>query len=128
MTDFFNIGGSSLLLTRLQAALKRTFNVDISIVDLFHQPSPLGIAQKIISHRYSAFAGPRQIDWSMEATLPNETRYYPNLEASSISRSDITHVLLTGVDSSTGLHMLASLLASLLSSSPLRIIHVMGSE
>lgn len=121
---FFELGGSSLLLIRLRAVLKRKFNVDIPVAELFHQPTPIGITQKIIHHQTPDPNGSKEIIWSAEATLPNEERYYPISDASSNLSSDITDILITGVESCTGINMLAALLSASQSTK----IHVMGSE
>jgi thioester reductase-like protein len=121
---FFDLGGSSILLLRLRAVLKRKFNFDVSLEDLFYEPTPLGIAQKVIGHLDPVPASARSIEWAVEAALPNDSRYYPRLEASLLPRSDITDILLTGVESFHGIHMLATLL----NMCPSVTIHVIGSQ
>jgi thioester reductase-like protein len=120
----FDIGGSSLLLVRLRAVLKRKFSVDIPVAELFHQPTPLGITEKIVHHRDPDPNGSRKISWTAETALPNEERYYPKPELSSIPSSDPTDILITGVESFVGINMLATLLSASRSTT----IHVMGSQ
>ena len=47
--DFFSHGGQSLLLFRLLQLVKTEFDCDIQLVDLLQHPTPLALAQVIIS-------------------------------------------------------------------------------
>jgi acyl carrier protein len=42
--NFFDLGGHSLLLVQLHARLKREFNANIAVVDLFRYPTIEGLA------------------------------------------------------------------------------------
>lgn len=45
--DFFDLGGHSLLATKLMGQLLATFEVSLSIVDLFQSPTVAGLAERI---------------------------------------------------------------------------------
>jgi hybrid polyketide synthase/nonribosomal peptide synthetase ACE1 len=48
-TSFFELGGNSLLLVRLQRAVKQEFGVSLGIIDLFEASSLGAMAAKIDS-------------------------------------------------------------------------------
>ena len=129
--NFFDLGGQSILLLRLRAVLKRKLNVEISLTELFQHPTPLGIAKKILEYpdeenqlASAAMLTEGAVNWQNEAILPNDSRYHVKSTALQLLRSDITEILVTGVDSFTGGHMLAELLSVY----PSTQFHVMGSE
>jgi acyl carrier protein len=45
--NFFDLGGHSLLLVQLHAQLKREFNADIAVVDLFRYPTIESLASHL---------------------------------------------------------------------------------
>ena len=45
--DFFDLGGHSLLVTRLVALLQNRFDVEVTVMDLFDAPSASSLAQRI---------------------------------------------------------------------------------
>ena len=45
--NFFELGGNSLLLTQLVALMRRTFQVDLSLAELFGTPTVCDIAAQI---------------------------------------------------------------------------------
>ena len=134
--NFFEVGGQSILLMRLQAKLKRSFKKNVpSLPELFKAPTPLSISHIVSGQSSTPIQGREstvndkndnkvRVDWRKEAQLPSDGRYVIRYGTQSISRSDITATLLTGVDSFIGLHMVATLL----SSHPSNIIYVLGSE
>lgn len=128
--NFFDLGGQSILLLRLRAVLKRKLGAEIALTELFQHPTPLGITQKVLGYPEGEQpASPTKfrfgnVDWKAESVLPNDSRYQLKRNDLSLPRSDITEILVTGVDSFTGGHMLATLLATC----PQAQIHVMGSE
>lgn len=127
--NFFDLGGQSILLLRLRAVIKRKLGSEIALTELFQHPTPLGITQKILG--YPDGENPESptktrfgdVDWKAESTLPNDSRFQLRRNVPSLPRSDITEILVTGVDSFTGGHMLATLLAAC----PKASIHVLGS-
>ena len=129
--SFFDLGGQSILLLRLRAALKQRFAVDIPLPQLFEQPTPISIASRVLGYanvddqqKSGANGNHAQPDWAAEATLPSTSQYDLRSSATPVPRSEITGILLTGVDSFIGIHMLAGLI----STSPSVIIHVLGSQ
>lgn len=129
--SFFDLGGQSILLLRLRAAMKRKFAVDIPLLQLFEHPTPISIASRILGYanvddqeKSGANGSHAEPDWAAEATLPSTRQYELRPSATPIPRSQITDILLTGVDSFAGIHMLAGLLSTF----PSAIIHVLGSQ
>lgn len=67
-TDFFHVGGNSLLLLRLQAEMKKVFAVDVPFVRLFESSTLAAMAHEI----GSATRPPEseEINWDIETELP----------------------------------------------------------
>ena len=129
--SFFDLGGQSILLLRLKAKLKRAFKTAPSLGDLFKVPTPAGVHDLVVAKSQNkkkstktAKVAAKTIDWDLETTLPNETRYSVPAGAKSLSRNDISKILLTGVDSYIGAHMLRTLLEA----QPSTMIYVLGSQ
>lgn len=128
--NFFDLGGQSILLLRLRAVLKRKLGAEIALTELFQHPTPLGITQKILG--YPAGEQPEtplksrfgDVDWKAETVLPNDSRYQLRRGLLPLPRPDISDIMVTGVDSFVGGHMLATILASC----PSATVHVIGSE
>lgn len=70
-TDFFHVGGSSLLLLSLKAHIRETFNCDMSLVGMF-ESSTLGAMARQIDHGLSYDVEADAIDWDKETALPPE--------------------------------------------------------
>lgn len=45
--DFFDLGGHSLLITKLVSQLLKTFNVEVTVMDLFEEATVEGLAERI---------------------------------------------------------------------------------
>lgn len=129
--SFFMLGGQSILLLRLQAKIKRAFKVTLTLADLFKAPTPAGVSENVVSKsqtngkgiRPSKLAG-KSINWAEETSLPNESRYTTPVRSGSLSKLNVSNILLTGVDSFIGIHMLENLL----STQPCATIHLLGTE
>ena len=52
------------------------------------------------------------IDWKMEATLPNDPAYRLLSSASLLPRSSVAEILLTGTETPSGIRMLLELLST----------------
>ncbi|KAG9238221.1 putative lovastatin nonaketide synthase [Amylocarpus encephaloides] len=130
--NFFELGGQSILLLRLQSKLKRNYKkATPSLPELFKAPTPLAISQKICGLPATPAAGtlttaaPKQIiNWHSEASLPSDMRYLVTYGASTLCASDITDVLVTGVESFIGLHVFANML----STKSFKTFYLLGSE
>lgn len=120
--SFFELGGQSILMLRLQARLKRVLKVTPTLAMMFEKPTPMGIAHAIWSKSKDATDG--EIDWDKETELVDAPQYTLDQGLPDISPSQVTDVLLTGVESFHGIHMLATLLRE----SPQLTIHVLGLE
>ncbi|OKH79451.1 phosphopantetheine-containing protein [Mycobacterium sp. ST-F2] len=46
-SDFFDLGGDSLLATRVLSAIARDFGVELSFEDFLDQPTPDGLTGKV---------------------------------------------------------------------------------
>lgn len=66
-SDFFNIGGNSLLLVKLQAEINKCFGSLIPLIQLFEVPTVRGIASRLTSGERHDGTG--LIDWEEETRL-----------------------------------------------------------
>lgn len=132
-TEFFKVGGNSILLVRLAAKLKKTFKKPVPVQDLFQAATPSRMASLWATETVPIKQAPASQEqagqeglsfWEKEAILPSEDRLLPAAGAIPIPRSDVDTALLTGVDSFIGIHMLASMLAS---SDHINTVYVVGS-
>ena len=109
-TDFFNIGGNSLLLVKLQAMIRNTFHAVLPLVDLMNTGT-LGQMASLIQETVSIYT----IDWNLETALPESL-----LQSSRALRDSATNfsrprdnlvILLTGSTGYLGRHILPQLVA-----------------
>ncbi|KAI0002322.1 putative hybrid NRPS/PKS enzyme [Xylariaceae sp. FL0662B] len=106
-SDFFSVGGNSLLLLRLRAEIKKEFGVDISVADLF-QASVL----KSLALRLGGTYSTDKIDWEEETKPDPKTVFLPTAEDAAISKSRENgqiSVLLTGATGFLGSEILRQL-------------------
>ena len=129
--NFFKLGGQSVLLLRLQARLKRTFKTAFTLTDLFKAPTPVGVLEviydKLRPKRSDGSEAPNistKIDWSQETSLPGDVRYEAPRSRWSVAVGQVFDVLLTGVDSFIGVHMLQTLLSAQIHMK----VHVIGTS
>ncbi|KAE8373286.1 putative hybrid NRPS/PKS enzyme [Aspergillus bertholletiae] len=132
-SDFFHIGGTSLLLVRLQALIKERFTVELPLSQLFDSSTLGGMAYTIYSQKYGAQAvalpeivssssvddttpedsrpGPQTllpaIDWANELALPSSLNPYTVLGA-----HEPRIVLLTGASGFLGRALLERLVSA----------------
>ncbi|GAD98579.1 polyketide synthase [Paecilomyces variotii No. 5] len=127
--NFFQLGGQSILLLRLQSKVKRTFKVNPKLQDLLRSPTPLAISEMICSLKEGSSsskpsAPAQEINWEDEVALPNDRRFNVPYGVPRVNRSDVVNVLLTGAESFIGIHMLATIL----SARPQTTVFVLGTH
>lgn len=107
--NFFDLGGQSVLLLRLQASLKRKFEQKIPLTDLFEHSTAEGIGQLIhnrLQSKQNSRVGVKKtstLDWTQEASLPETDRFKPKARETKL---EIASLLLLGAESFIGVHML----------------------
>ncbi|GIZ42216.1 hypothetical protein CKM354_000549200 [Cercospora kikuchii] len=111
--DFWAMGGSSLHLVKLQAAIRTDMFVDLSIRDLFMH-STIGSMAELISDRVSDLPARETINWDQETRLPDDLKLALRASSSDpTAAADVAsckEILLTGADTFLGGHILQSLL------------------
>ena len=129
--SFFDLGGHSASLVRLNSTLKNRFKVDTTLVELIEKPTPAGVTQTVVEklHRDQNGAASKvshgiEIDWELETALSKDPRWSPGSGKSTATRSETTNVLLVGAESFVGVHILRELLAA----TPSLTVHVLASE
>ena len=109
-TDFFLIGGNSLLLVKLQALIRQYFNVIIPLVNLMNN-STLGQMESAIEDTASI----HMIDWEKETELPPPpTKSFGEIDThhEKVDRAGKNFsVLVTGSTGYLGRHLLPRLVA-----------------
>ncbi|GAP92219.1 putative polyketide synthase [Rosellinia necatrix] len=122
-TDFFYVGGTSLRLLGLQASILKTFNVRISILDMFEHSTLAEMARCIEGAEHEVHI--TKPHWDAEASLPLELRDVPYL-TSVASDTDTSEAgktaVLTGATGAVG----RALLKALSLDSNVKHIHCLG--
>nr|AFI23579.1 PKS-NRPS hybrid [Colletotrichum higginsianum] len=115
--DFFNLGGTSLQLVGVQAAIRGHFQVSVPVLDLFKKSSLAAMAQLAAPGTESTTPDDDEadiIDWDAETRLPDP----PSSTVTSWQRPSTAHrrlphvVALTGATGFVGQAILRSLLAT----------------
>ncbi|KAM0342042.1 hypothetical protein ACHAPU_009770 [Fusarium lateritium] len=116
-SDFFSLGGNSMLLMKLQAAIRETMTVQASTRALYQASTLRGMAQAInqLRKEQSAIDAEHDIDWDAETAIPPWV--IKQLHQASPSRLPKApkmgiEVMLTGATGFLGGHLLRSLMAS----------------
>lgn len=143
-SNFFDLGGTSLLLMRLQARLDKELEKKVKLKQLFASPTPAGVVttitgkasvegtqpEKLVNGEAEAArkistTGTSAIDWAKEIILPDDSRFQlPTAEADDMFDAPTpTDIFLTGSDTYVGVHVLAELLKT----QPGKI-HTLGTE
>lgn len=97
--DFFELGGNSLMATRLVAAIEDRFGIAIKALTLFEAATIAALARVIDGH-----AAPMTEDWRHDLVLPADIRPTPGRGGLG------DRVLLTGASGFVGAHLLEELL------------------
>ena len=109
-SDFFMAGGNSLLLVKVQAAIKNSFSVAISIQDLY-QSSTLGSMAACVTAKKAQQPQQELIDWDTETSVPDSMRIHERHDQSKRPfKENDREILLTGASSFLGAAVLSSLL------------------
>ncbi|KAL9039597.1 MAG: hypothetical protein Q9180_002432 [Flavoplaca navasiana] len=108
-TDFFAVGGNSLLLVKLQARIRDAFDVSLPLIKLLDAGTLGGLAARIEASRVV-----RTVDWDNETALGDELFRFASKAAGvddneRIKTEDRT-VLLTGVTGYLGPYLLRQLI------------------
>ena len=103
-TNFFLVGGNSLLILRLQAQIRQTFNVTIPLVKLLSVTTLAQMAQEI-----EESTSVDVINWEQETTPPTIPSFLHNIAAKP--ESQVMTVLVTGVTGSLAKYLLPQLAA-----------------
>ncbi|RYP79598.1 hypothetical protein DL770_006599 [Monosporascus sp. CRB-9-2] len=122
-SDFFLLGGNSMLLMRLQAAIRESMGINVSTRILYRESTLSAMAQALFDLRQAeADAGgdPDDIDWTIETAVPEWLKQQVretalNIEEIKIeakSRTNGLEVVLTGAMSFIGGVLLDKLLQS----------------
>lgn len=101
-SDFFHLGGNSLLLVKLQARIREVFDVVVPLLKLFESTTLRGMAARI-AEATSVLA----IDWDEETALQSDLTTSQTVEKKDISSG--TTVLLTGATGFLGRNILRKL-------------------
>jgi nucleoside-diphosphate-sugar epimerase len=112
-TDFFHVGGSSLLLLSLQARIREVFNINMPLIRMF-ESSTLGAMAHRIEHGMQHEVAAEAIDWDKETAL-SPTLLNPASQPSPPPPTEPptkpSVVILTGATGQLGQALLASLVA-----------------
>lgn len=127
--NFFNVGGQSILLLRLQSRLNKQFGVVPTLQEMFRDCTPLAIAEKISrlqageeSRGARDTSPPDSVNWSHETALPTSQEYLNFDQLLRLRRTEVTSILLTGADTFIGIHMLVKLLTT----RPKALVYLLG--
>ncbi|PNY28233.1 Hybrid Polyketide synthase-nonribosomal peptide synthetase [Tolypocladium capitatum] len=124
---FFERGGNSILLVRLQAKVKKQFKITPPLPALIREPTAAAVCAYVRrahggnSSKKGGFEN--VISWNVETNLPNTSQYTPRFGTPRIDRDDLRSVLVTGADSFIGIHLVVEILRA----KPDATIHVLGS-
>ena len=121
-SDFFMVGGNSILLVTLQGAIKEVLGIPVSIMELY-QASTLGRMAGLIHFKHEQQPPQENIDWDKETEFSRSTAL--NSHASKEPRPAKNfdrEVLMTGSETFLG----SEILKSLLRNSTVRRIHCLA--
>nr|WNS47916.1 CapA [Capnodium sp. TTI-000886] len=116
-SDFFMVGGTSLLLIKLQSAIRSSMGIELSLRDMYHASS-LGEMAALIKDEKSNSRS-QKIDWDFETALPRSPDFTVGQQVPYRKPSEPIEVLLTGSTGFVG----GAVLSSLLESPAIRRVH-----
>ncbi|CAO2648218.1 Nn.00g074850.m01.CDS01 [Neocucurbitaria sp. VM-36] len=105
-SDFFDVGGNSILLVKLQAAIKRELNSAPQLIDLMNASSLEGMARHV-----RAASSQEEVDWKTETEVSASLSQLLGLKSpKTLKNSKQLNVIMTGATGYLGRHVLARLL------------------
>ncbi|KAG5765090.1 hypothetical protein H9Q72_006842 [Fusarium xylarioides] len=104
-TDFFHVGGSSLLLIKLQGMIRKEFNVSLRLLNLMAS-SKLREMAALVNDEVSG----GDIDWERETRIPDEWLGLPQVASKKADGS--LRVLVTGATGFLGRNLMSHLAES----------------
>ncbi|KAG8417127.1 putative Hybrid PKS-NRPS biosynthetic cluster [Metarhizium acridum] len=125
--SFFERGGNSILLVRLQAKVKKQFKIAPPLPALIREPTAAAVCAYLRRAKGGDGAGKggleSVISWNVETNLPNTSQYIPRYGIPRIDRDELKSILLTGAESFVGIHLLVEILRTKRDAT----VHVLGS-
>ncbi|KAK2763665.1 hybrid nrps pks [Colletotrichum kahawae] len=109
--DFFDLGGTSLQLVGMQAAIQGQFDVSVPAVELFKKSSLEAMTALVATEIESVSDDESDVDWESETALPDLMPVSVDLLSASV-RQPPRVVALTGATGFVGKVILRSLLAT----------------
>ncbi|MEU3723202.1 amino acid adenylation domain-containing protein [Streptomyces sp. NPDC031705] len=109
--DFFDIGGTSLILAKLASLLGRKHDVEIPLHEFFRTPTVAGVSETIEVYRREGLAG--VLGRKHAATLEGDGTLDPSISPEGLPEADWENprrVFLTGATGYLGLHLVEQLL------------------
>ena len=112
--NFFEKGGNSLSLVRLQTQIRKVFNVAPKLLDLFQKPTASAVTSFLRLNQEESNDDDHMeigIDWVAESTLPLDSRFLPpSKQGISSNDEKINGILIAGELSKITAHILFQLL------------------
>ncbi|KAF4439073.1 polyketide synthase [Fusarium acutatum] len=109
-TDFFHVGGNSLLLVRLRSAIEISMGVTLPLSDMYRSSTLAGMAD-LVTQQKSSGCVPEVVDWDAETALPCSIDLSYSHNATPVSTESGLEILMTGTTSFLGKQILQSLLS-----------------
>ncbi|KAK1712140.1 hypothetical protein BDP67DRAFT_619432 [Colletotrichum lupini] len=111
-TDFFHVGGNSLLLIKLQASIRKTYGVKIPLVELFEHSSLRKMALRTQGGK-SIDTTSSFVDWEAETEVPVEwaSKEAKRSKSKMHEATVVRRVVMTGASGFLGAKLLEKLVA-----------------
>ncbi|KAF5549422.1 polyketide synthase [Fusarium phyllophilum] len=108
-TDFFHVGGNSLLLVRLRSAIEISMGITLPLSDMYRSSTLSGMAYLVVQQKSSDYV-PEAIDWAAETALPQSIDLSYTHNSTPVKIETGLEILMTGSTSFLGKQILQSLL------------------
>lgn len=106
-SDFFHVGGNSMLIIKLRSAIWEELGINVALPDLFQSSTLRGMATQVETLRQTV--NPKTFDWNIEVVKLAQELPLPSKEAYCATNSSLI-VLLTGATGFLGTHILRRLI------------------